>query len=264
MRFSSLRCATAPALDDPTSRSGPRTTSGAPTCRPRRESAKISPFQENIFNRRKFVRPRNTTSTISVWSARHAACVAVVKSIAPNRHFTRLPHAVGSTAGCTCKGDPFAGRPQRMSRTSHCETKDGARRDPRTLHAIDAIGTRRPAPTSVDAADIDRLSASRISPDATSCDSRITWRRALIEGPGGSSRVAWPTKNTVAFHCIARKTGGWAEPDGSAALSLTRRTSAWMSRSRMSETHRHRRRRVRGRPRAQQSVSPFPSSLVVW
>ena len=89
---------------------------------------------------------------------RHGACVAVVKSIAPTRHFIRVPHAVRSTAGCTCKGDPFAGRPQRMTHVAFAELKIAEGEIREALHGIDAIGTRRPAaPTSVHAADIDRI-----------------------------------------------------------------------------------------------------------
>jgi len=109
---------------------------------------------------------------------RHAACVAeVVKSIAPNRHFTRLPHAVGSTAGCTCKGDPFAGRPQRMTHVAFAKLKMAQGEIREALHAIDAIGTRRPAAaTSVDAADIDRL--------IEHLESALTRLRAIRESLG--------------------------------------------------------------------------------
>ena len=96
---------------------------------------------------------------------RHAACVAVVvKSIAPNRHFT-------------CKGDPFAGRPQRMTHVAFAKLKMAQGEIREALHAIDAIGTRRPAaPTSVDAADIDRL--------IEHLESALTRLRAIRESLG--------------------------------------------------------------------------------
>ena len=89
---------------------------------------------------------------------RHAACVAVVKSIAPTRHFIRVPHAVRSTAGCTCKGDAFAGRPQRMTHVALAKLKMAQGEIREALHGIDAIGTRgSAAPTTVHAADLDRI-----------------------------------------------------------------------------------------------------------
>jgi hypothetical protein len=88
---------------------------------------------------------------------RHAACVAVVKSIAPTRHFIRVPHAVRSTAGCTCKGDAFAGL-HRMTHVAFAKLKMAQGEIREALHGIDAIGTRwSAAPTTVHAADLDRI-----------------------------------------------------------------------------------------------------------
>ena len=76
----------------------------------------------------------------------------------PTGHFIRVPHAARSLAGCTCTGDPFPGRPQRMTRVAFAELKMAQGEIREALHGIDAIGTRRPAATtSLHAADIDRI-----------------------------------------------------------------------------------------------------------
>jgi hypothetical protein len=94
-------------------------------------AAKISPIQENIFNCRKFVRPRNTTSTIYVCS-NAAYCVRCrgIDCSQPSLH-----------PSPACR--PLKGRfhPQRVSvrwtTVPHdarriCGTKDGGRRDSRS------------------------------------------------------------------------------------------------------------------------------------
>jgi hypothetical protein len=104
----------------------------------------------------------------------------MLKSIAPTRHFIRVPHAVRSNAGCTYKGDPFAKRPQRMTYGAFAELKMAQGEIREALHGIDALFTRRPAgPTSVHAADIDRIIAH--------LEAAVTRLRA-IRGSRGTER----------------------------------------------------------------------------
>jgi len=121
-----------PALDDPTSRSSPRTISGASTCRSRRDSAKISPIQENIFNRRKFVRPRNTISTICVCS--DTACCVRCRGEIDCPDSSLYPSPACRPLKCRLH---LQRRSVRSTTAAHdarriCGTKDGARRDPRS------------------------------------------------------------------------------------------------------------------------------------
>ena len=58
----------------------------------------------------------------------------------------------------TCKGDPLAGRPQRMTHVALAELKLAQGEIREALHGIDAIGARGPADaTAPHAADIDRI-----------------------------------------------------------------------------------------------------------
>ena len=162
------------------------------------ESAKISPFQENIFNRRKFVRPRNTTSTIYVCS--DTACCVRCRSEIDCSDPSLYPNPACRPLNCRLH---LQRRCVRWTTSAHdarriCEPKNGARRDPRS-----ASRHRRYRHATVSSPFVCSCSrhrsdhrASRSSHGATSCDSRVTWRRALIEGPGGLSRVAWTTRSS--------------------------------------------------------------------
>jgi hypothetical protein len=81
----------------------------------------------------------------------------MVQSIAPTDHFIPVPHTA-SHAGSTRKGDPFAGRPHRMTQAAFAELKSAQGEIREALHGIDAIATRmRAAAASFHPADIDRI-----------------------------------------------------------------------------------------------------------
>ena len=95
-------------------------------------AAQISPIQENIFNRRKFVRPRYTTSTIYVCSdtAYCVRCRGEIDcshwSLYPSpacRPLKRRLHLQRRSVGWTTAAHDA----RRI-----CGTKDGGRRDPRS------------------------------------------------------------------------------------------------------------------------------------
>jgi hypothetical protein len=93
---------------------------------------KISPIQENIFNRRKFVRPRNTTSSIYVCSdtAYCVRCCGEIDCSDPSLY----PSPACRPLNCRLH---LQRRSVRWTTAAHdarriCETKDGARRDPRS------------------------------------------------------------------------------------------------------------------------------------
>jgi len=81
----------------------------------------------------------------------------MVRPIVPIDHFLRVSQTARSPAGSACNGDPFAGRPRRMTHAAFAELKSAQGEIREALHGIDAIGTRQPGAASFHPADIDRI-----------------------------------------------------------------------------------------------------------